>query len=154
MVEALLTGVFTQTKGTNHTHPHATLGIHILGCLTSRHRDGVQPLCHAQTCLAVVFQHQLLLHFPGCIRTLVKRPQHVGVELSGMGDKRLWLNELHIAGLLVPKVTEHVGRSLQQLCRLFCLILSHQQLDDQHGGLLHRDIGIFRQRELTEQLFQ
>ena len=115
MVKAILTGVFTQTEGTDHTNPHSALWIHILSCLSCGQWDGIQPQCHTQTRLAVVLQHQFLLHILCRISTSVEWPPHVEVQLTGMGNKSLRLNNLHIAGLLIPEVTEHVSRSLQKL---------------------------------------
>ena len=71
-----------------------------------------------------------------------------------MGNECLRLDNLHVAGLFVPEITENVCRCLQQLRGLFGLVLLNQLLDDKHGRLLHRDVGIVGQRELTEQQLQ
>ena len=71
-----------------------------------------------------------------------------------MGDKGLRLNDLHTTRLLVPEVTEHVDRSLQQLRGLLCPILLHQQLDDEHSRFLHGDIDIIRKVKLAKQQLQ
>ena len=154
MVEPFLSGVFTQAEGTDYAHPHTSLGIHVLSGLPGSHGNTVQPLCHTQTSFTVVLQHQFLLHLTGCIHPLVKRSPHVAVQFTGMSDKRLRLDNLYVAGLFIPKITENVGRRLQQLQSFVCLVLCDHQLDDQHDRLLHRDIGFIGQRELTKQLLQ
>ena len=76
------------------------------------------------------------------------------IEFAGMGNQSLWLNDLELACLLIPQVTKDVSRCLEKFRGFVSLVLLHQQLDDQHDRLLHRDVGIVGQWELTEQLFQ
>ena len=69
-----------------------------------------------------------------------------------MGHQRLWFDDLHLTGLLEPKITQHVGRRLQQRHCLVGPALFDQQLDDEHGRLLHGDFGIGRQGVFVQQL--
>ena len=149
--ETAFTRILAQAEGPYHAHPHAPLGVHVLGGLRSAHRQAVEPLGHPQARLSVVLQHQLHLHFDERLRTHVERSPHVVIEFVGMKHERLGLYNLHITRLLVPQVAEHVGGRLQQGPRLFVPTLLHQLLHHQHGGLLHRDGDGFGQRQLTEQ---
>ena len=76
------------------------------------------------------------------------------IESAGVGNECLRLDNLHIAGFLIPEVAEHVGGGLQQRRCLVGFALFNQQFDDEHGSLLHGDAGILRQWKLTEQLLQ
>ena len=120
--------------------------------MTSAHRNGVEPTGHTLTRLAIVLQHKLLLHVGSRIGSLVERSPHVEVQFSRMGHQRLRLDDLHMAGLLVPQITQHVGRCLQQRGCFVGLALFDQQLDDEHGRLLHGDGGIGRQGVFVQQL--
>ena len=146
--------VLAQTQGMNHAYPHPALGVHGLGSLRNRHRQLVEPPCDATACAAVILQPQPLLHGLLSFDTTVQRTPQVAIKLAGMADERAGLDDLHLSGLLIPQIAEHIGGCTQQGAGLLVLSLFDQLAHHQHEGLLHADVDILGQWHELEQLQQ